>query len=337
MKQKHIGIRGIICTLTGAMLWGLSGTCMQYLIEDRGFPVTYMTWTRMFCAGILFIGLMLIYKRDVIKKIIHDRSSIIQLAIFAIFGLLMSQFAYAMTICYTDAGTATVLQCLSTVVLIVYGCCVHRRAPAHIELVATTLAVVATFLIATQGDPMNLSLPMLALVWGLVNACVCAFFAEYPRRLLAQWGSVPVMGCAMVIGCLFITPIAQPWTVNIAWDPSSIAAVGTVAVLGTVVSFSLFLQGVKDLGSVKASLLGVGEPVSASVCTCLLLGTVFTPIDLVAFSMIILMVVIVTLARPHNRSESTSKVVAIGRSTISIKKRVLGVKHSHRDSDEQAA
>ena len=42
----------------------------------------------------------------------------------------------------------------------------------------------------------------------------------------------------------------------------------------------LYMQGVRDIGSVRASLIGTVEPVSATITSAVILGTVFLPTDL---------------------------------------------------------
>ena len=56
-----------------------------------------------------------------------------------------------------------------------------------------------------------------------------------------------------------------------------------------VFAYMLYMQGVKDIGSVRASLIGTVEPVSATITSAVMLGTVFLPTDLIGFAMIIVM------------------------------------------------
>ena len=60
-------------------------------------------------------------------------------------------------------------------------------------------------------------------------------------------------------------------------------------VIGSVFAYMLYMQGVKDIGSVRASLIGTVEPVSATITSAVMLGTVFLPTDLIGFAMIIVM------------------------------------------------
>ena len=63
-----------------------------------------------------------------------------------------------------------------------------------------------------------------------------------------------------------------------------------LAAVGSCLAYSLYMQGVKDIGSMRASLIGTVEPVSAAVTSAVVLGTVFTMPDIAGFACIIVMV-----------------------------------------------
>ena len=65
-----------------------------------------------------------------------------------------------------------------------------------------------------------------------------------------------------------------------------------LALVGSCLAYSLYMQGVKDIGSMRASLIGTVEPVSAAVTSAIVLGTVFTGTDIVGFACIIIMMVL---------------------------------------------
>ena len=50
---------------------------------------------------------------------------------------------------------------------------------------------------------------------------------------------------------------------------------------------ALFLQGIRDAGPVRSSILSVTEPVSAALLAFFWLGTRFTPADLIGFAAIL--------------------------------------------------
>ena len=64
--------------------------------------------------------------------------------------------------------------------------------------------------------------------------------------------------------------------------------------IGTALAFTLYLQGVSDIGSVKASMIACVEPVSATIISALWLKTKFTGIDIVGLIAILTAVLLLS-------------------------------------------
>ena len=189
----------------------------------------------------------------------------------------------------TNAGTATVLQCLQLVIIMGYTCVIDHRMPRVREAVGIGLALGGTFLIATGGDPTSLSISPLGLVAGLMCAVSAACMAVIPAKILSEYGSPIVTGSAMLTAGIITCTIVQPWVHMPALDAAGVEALAVFVVVGSFLAYMLYMQGVKDIGSVRASLIGTVEPVSATITSAVMLGTVFLPTDLIGFVMIIVM------------------------------------------------
>ncbi len=75
-------------------------------------------------------------------------------------------------------------------------------------------------------------------------------------------------------------------------DAFGILLVVIGVLVGTFLAYGLYLQGVKDAGSLRAVLLGTIEPVMATITTVLVLGITFSVADLIGFALILAMVVL---------------------------------------------
>lgn len=287
--------RGTICVLVGGTCWGFSGMCCQLLTDSYGVPPILITWMRMLFAGIGLTILAIIRDPEKMKRMVRSPKTLLQILILSVFGAFAIQLPYISSIEHNGAGIATVLQSFGIVILIVATCIIHRKLPDKMDVVATVMALVGVFLIATKGK-LALEMSAVGLAWGMINACGQAFFSGYPRKLLAKWGSIHVMALTLLMGGIYSFPMAKPWqSYGIQWDPLSIWALIAVVFLGTFVAFTLFLQGVDDVGGVRANLLGLSEPVSATIFSWWLLGSALGPADLVGFALMIGMVILVTL------------------------------------------
>jgi len=275
--------RGILCTLLGGTLWGLSGACSDYLFTNYTVDSSWLTVVRMLGAGIALTAINLTGNRRKSIEIWKNRSDAVQLVIFALLGLAFSQYAYLTSIDHSNAGTATVLQYLGPVLIMGLVCLKSRRLPDRKEGVAIILAVGGTYLLATHGNPKTMVLSQLGLIWGLLSAVSLALYTLLPARIIPRWGSMIVTGWAMLLGGAAMAVIARVWTLPVALDLYGWMAVGGVVIAGTLLAYTLYLQGVADVGAVRASMLSSVEPVSATVISVLWLGTSFQWIDLVGF------------------------------------------------------
>lgn len=294
--------RGVVAAIVGGAFWGFSGTCAQYLYQHYDIAPLFITWVRMLGSGILFLLLLLVTQRGKVVAIVSSKATLGRLALFGIAGLFLCQFTYTSSVDATNAGTATVLQSLNTVFILSVTCIAVKRAPRPLELGGLALALAATWLISTQGNPAALMIPLAGLAWGLINAASCTFYIMYPKKLFAQWGSLPVTGVGMFIGGVAAAII---WASGGLWGVppvvpqlglDGIAVLAGIVVVGTFAAFGLYLHGVSIVGSVKGGLLGTTEPASAMIIAALWLGTAFSWADWLGLILMVAMIFLVTLS-----------------------------------------
>ncbi|XNN30492.1 EamA family transporter [Escherichia coli] len=122
----------------------------------------------------------------------------------------------------------------------------------------------------THGNPTSLSISPAALFWGIASAFAAAFYTTYPSTLIARYGTLPVVGWSMLIGGLILLPFYARQGTNFVVNGSLILAFFYLVVIGTSLTFSLYLKGAQLIGGPKASILSCAEPFVArySLCCC---------------------------------------------------------------------
>ena len=318
MKKNGNTAIGICITLAGASLWGFSGSCTQYLFSHYQIEAMFITAFRMLVSGLIFLLALILTQRNQLKAIFKDGESLRQLAFMGSVGLFLAQVTYIITIGFTNAGTATVLQSLSVAITMIVACVFARRLPRATESLGVVCALLATLSIATKGDLGTLSIPVAGLVWGLINAASVTLYVMYPKKLFAKWNSLPVTGIAMLFGGISSTLIwagsrlvrfaGEGKTETSAWLPSLDATgwlmLGIIAVVGTFAAFGLYLKGVSIVGGARGSMLGAIEPVSATACSALWLKTPFAWADWMGLILMIATIFLVAM-QPQSRKPPT--------------------------------
>lgn len=285
--------RGIILGILAAVLWGISGTLGQFLLQYRGINVEWLITTRMLVSG---IGLLIFAKAtgNDIFSIWRDKKDAIQLMVFSVAGMVGVQYTYFAAIKYSNAAAATVLQFSGPIFIAVYLALVYKRLPKRTELLAIFLAVTGVFLLVTHGRFGTLSISGLALFLGLASAVTLAIYTLQPKRLLAKYNSASVIGWAMLNGGLLFSLIKSPLHAEGHWDIYALLSMVFIVIFGTLIAFYSYLNSVKIIGGQKASLLASAEPLSAVILSVIWLKTPFLLIDWVGSLCIISTVFLLT-------------------------------------------
>ena len=293
MEKVHT-LRGIVCTIAGSACWGFSGTCSQYLFTYKDADSGWLTMVRMISAGIILILFGIPKYKNQFYGIIKNKSDLKALLLFSAAGLLTCQYAYLTAVANSNAGTATVLQYLEPVIVMLFVCLRTGRRPSLKETVSVCLALFGVFLIATGGDVTSLAISGKGLFWGIAAAVAASACAIMPVNIINKWGSTVVTGYAMLFGGIFLFILTGWHTSAPTLDIEVLACTTVTVVLGTAVAFTLFLRGISDIGPVKGAIIGSVEPVSAAFFSFALLGTPFTLIDAAAFICILSAVPLLT-------------------------------------------
>ncbi len=287
-------LKGTLLTVVAGIAWGLSGTSGQYLMA-RGISALVLTNLRLLIAGGTLMLLAYATAKDKILVFLKDRKSLLSLLIFALIGLFLNQFAYLSAIQETNAGTATVLQYVCPVGILIYSCIKDRVAPTLGEIVSIIFAIGGTFLIATHGQLDQLSMTPAGLFWGLFSALTYALYIILPIALIKKWGSSLIIGVGMVIAGLVALPFTGVLQADIPTSLDFLLAFAGIILIGTVFAYTAFLKGASLIGPVKSSLLASIEPISAVFFAFLIMNEQFYTIDFLGMAMILFAVTLISL------------------------------------------
>lgn len=295
LRARHSKVmRGVIFTLIGGALWGINGTVAQNLMQHYQVEPLWLVCIRELTCCWFFFAAAGLSKRLSVRKSLLQPAELMRMVGYGLVAILATQIAYLESIRATNSATATVLQCLNIVLVLAIVCMRQKRRPRRREGLGIICALLGTFVLATGGDITNLQVPALGLIWGVINALTVAGMSILPVRLMRDHGNFFVNGVGFLASGVIITLIYQPWNHMPTLDALGWAFVTFSCVLGTFGAYALYMQGVADAGSVRASLLGTIEPCVATLTTVFWLGSTFTLTDFIGFCLMITMVVLTT-------------------------------------------
>lgn len=296
-------ISGFIMALSAALFWGISGTCAQYLFEQKNVNPAWLVSWRMLIAGLILVIFAISRKNTDAWKVWRKPKDAMQILLFGIFGMVAVQFTYFYSISLSNAATATVLQYIGPVFVVGFYAIKNRRWPIAMEYIALFLALTGTFLLVTHGTWDSLVISEAAVFWGILAAIALAFYTIQPVRLLKKYSAPTVTGWGMLIGGISFSLYTSPWGSSGIWDTGTWLAFAYIIIFGTVIAFSIFLGSLNYIGAQTASLLCSVEPLSAAITAVVWLNLKFTFMDWLGTFIILTTVAILTLAKKVKRSQ----------------------------------
>ena len=295
--MKRYEVIGIILTLLGATLWGVSGTSVQFVGNFRNMNLEWLLTMRLITAGLLTVLYGWIRQGSAIFNVFRNWRDTLGLVIFGVFGMALCQYTYFRSIVIAGAGIATVLQYLAPSMIIIYLLMRYGKRPSTGEIISVILALVGTICLMGNNGFSFESFRSDVLFWGLLSAVGVAVYSVSPVRLLATYGTIPIVGFGMLLSGLVAAALFQQSHSYAIWDVWTVVGCFNVVFLGTIVSFNAYLEGVKRIGAVSGSILSSIEPISAAFFGWALLGNQFNWVGILGMAMIIATVIIIALEK----------------------------------------
>ena len=283
-------------TLLGGVCWGLSGSMGQYLFTVQGMDSRWLVPIRLGLAGVLLL-LLALWKAgpEMVIRPWKTKKSAAILLIYGLAGVSACQFLYFLTIQLSSAAIGTIMQDLSPVTILLVGCFLDKRAPRRIEILSIVLAIGGLVLLTTHGQPGNLAFSEMALLTGVGSALCVTLYNVVAERTQPDTPVIILQGWSFLMGGIAFSLLFRIWTYDYVPTAAGWFGVAFVVIVGNLLAFTLYIQGVRYIGAEKGILYGFSEPVTAAIVTFFVLKSAFTIWDLLGFAAIFLMIILLSL------------------------------------------
>lgn len=228
--MKRIRLWGIFLAIMGSSFWGISGPVSESLF-DKGIKVSWLISSKMLIAGVVLMAVAFWKDRSAIMAPWRNRRDALQLIIFVLFGMVGMQYIYFKAVAVANAATATILQYLSPVVVLVFLALRLKEKPRRIDLLTIAVAMLGTALVVTKGRLTHLAISPSAFFWGIMAALAAAAYTLLPAGLLQRHSPIVVTAWAQLLGGLLVDAFDPFWKQIPFWMRPD----------GQVIGLSLFL------------------------------------------------------------------------------------------------
>ena len=126
--MKRYEVIGVLLTLLGAILWGVSGASVQFLSNFRDMNLEWLVTMRLITAGLLTVIYAWFKYGNAIFDVFRNLKDIVGLSFWRIWVWPCANI-HTLIIALAGAGIATVLQNLAPSMIIIYMLARYGKRP----------------------------------------------------------------------------------------------------------------------------------------------------------------------------------------------------------------
>ena len=284
--------RGYAYVILAALLWGVSGSSAKFLFNSGVTPYQVVQ-LRLTLAAVILLGCLAIRNPALLRI---ARRDIWYFALFGTVGMGACQFTYLFAISKIKVAAAILLQYLAPSFIAVHAVVFARDRLSASTVLALVGATVGCYLVVGAYDLQLLSLNLVGVLSGILSAVTFAWYSihgEYGMRRYNPW---TVLFYALLFAALVWNILHPPLEAFFhRYSAVEWGWVLYIGILGTLLPFGLYLEGVNLIRSTRASITAILEPITAGVVSYVFLKETMAPLQIAGGLLVIGSIVLLQL------------------------------------------
>ena len=302
---------GYFYVIFAAVLWAVSGSSAKFLFHSGVTPFQLVQLRITISAVGLFLWLLL--RHPSLLKI--DRKDILYFAVFGTFGMGACQFTYLFAISKINVAAAILLQYMAPSFIAVHAV-VFARDKLNLQTIMALLgATFGCYLVVGAYNLDVLAMNIAGIVSGILSAISFAWYSIHGEYGMRRYNPLTVLFYALLFAALMWNILHRP--LEAFFHPYNVVQwewIMYIGVMGTLVPFGLYLEGVNLIRATRASITATLEPITAGVISFIFLNEILEPLQIIGGLLVIASIIILQIKQEYDekapaliRSQNISK------------------------------
>jgi len=281
--------RGYFFVTLAAVLWGISGSSAKFLFQSGISPFQLVQLRLVISTGILFLCL-LIRNASLLKISPKD---ILYFLIFGTIGMAGVQFTYLFAISRINVAAAILLQYMAPIFIALHSVIFMHDKLKRSTVLALVGAIFGCYMVVGAYNLDLLTMNLAGIISGLLSAVTFAWYSihgEYGMRRYNPW---TVLFFALLFGAMVWNILHPPLESFMhAYSPVQWGWILYIGVMGTLLPFGLYLEGINLIRSTRASITATLEPITAGVISYIFLNEIMGSLQITGGMIVIVSIIV---------------------------------------------
>ncbi len=246
-----------------------------------------------FIIASIFMAFIIFYKKINLKINLQEGILLILLGVLYIFSSLGLQLGYL----YMSSGVATVIHFTYPVFVVLLLLILFKEYPSKLIILSIIMAFIGVLFISKGDEETNISIKgfLIVLSTGLTYA---TYMIIVNKSILSKMNNLKISFYVLTFcGISFFIMASFSGGIQILNDKNSVINALLLAIIPTVISNIMLIEGVKKCGSTLSSILGALEPFTAVIIGFLVFNEKLSAINILGIVLIFTMIIIIALSK----------------------------------------
>lgn len=291
--------KGYLYVIAAALLWGASGSAAKFVFQTGLSPFELVQLRLTIAAAVLLLWLLVAHPARL-------RISLRDAGYFLLLGggaMAAVQFTYLFAISKIQVAAAILLQYLAPALVALYTAVISRDRLGRATLTALLLALAGCYLVVGAYDLNLLALNLQGVASGLASALAFAWYSLQGEYGMRRYHPFTVLFFALFFGAVAWNILQPPLSAfSTRYTPTQWAWIGYISLLGTLLPFGLYFEGINLIRSTRASITAILEPMTAGLLSFLFLNEVMSALQIAGAVMVMAAVVLLQLHQERDEN-----------------------------------
>ena len=295
--KKYHSIKGYLCVIAAALMWGSSGTAGKALFNGGMTPFELVQIRVTVSAFVLSIFFS-IFCRPFFKIRPKDLWYFLLLG-----GVIMAlvQVTYFISISKIQVAAAIFLQYLAPIMIAIFSMVFWKECLTLTKLLALVLSLSGCYLIVGGYNLHLLKMNQVGIIAGVASALCFAGYTLVGEKGMHRYSPWTVLFYSFLFATISWHVFYPPFRYfRTEYAPFQWILIFYVAIFGTLLPFGLFFVGVNHIRSTRASITATLEPISAGFFAYLFIRESLQPLQMAGGLMVVGAIVVLQMKREQD-------------------------------------